>query len=196
MKCFLIFILIGYNSSYYPLIGPYLRSAGLVAPSYCSIEKPDMAWARGTWCGVRPWGEKRRVNALCQGHRPPPGCLLASLGWISARFQTGNKTEPFICVSPKPHQRSKWWWVQLFLSLRMMCTHSWQSTSVFAENFREKSGRMDNIYFLIFYDRGNISCSRSSRANECGVNVEVREHSRNFLPVRQTKLTTRWDSGE
>ena len=83
VKCFLIFILIGYNSLYYPLIGPYLQSAGLVAPSYCSIEKPDMAWARGTWCGVRPWREKQRVNARCQGHRPPLGCLPAiQRGWM------------------------------------------------------------------------------------------------------------------
>ena len=59
VKCFLILILIGHYSLYYPLIGPYLQSAALAAPSYCSIEKPDMAWARGTWCGVRPSGEKQ-----------------------------------------------------------------------------------------------------------------------------------------
>ena len=27
-----------------------------------------------------------------------------------------------------------------------------------------------------------------SRANECGMNVKVRKHSRNIFPLRQTKL--------
>ena len=112
--------------------------------------------------------------------------------WISARFQTGNKTaEPFICVSLSSHIKDQSGDGFSFCCHLGWCVHILDYLHLFAENFQEKSGRMDNIYFLIFYDRGKISCSRSSRANECGVNVEVREHSRNFLPVRQTKLTTR-----
>ena len=109
----------------------------------CSPRGPKLLQHWETWHGM---GQRHMVRGQAMRREANKGWTLAAKAtghhqgvcqpawaecWISARFQTGNKTaEPFICVSPKPHQRSKWWWVQFLLSFRMKCTHSWLSTSL------------------------------------------------------------------
>ena len=111
----------------------------------CSPRGPKLLQHWETWHGM---GQRHMVRGQAMRREASKGWTLAAKAtghhqgvcqpawaecWISARFQTGNKTaEPFICVSLSSHIKDQSGDGFSFCCHLEddVCTHSWLSTSI------------------------------------------------------------------